>query len=140
MNEKKAGVGNVGEEEFAQLEVKHLTREDVRRQAYELFKNSESWAEESRATLKKLFVQAEAADSMSLGVTKVASATEAFFAEHGQTLAQRRYPELLKVAGAPGPGTRPSPNLKARAGVGQAKSGTNQGAPAVASPLSGGAA
>ena len=153
------GVGNLGAEEKDQLEAKVKTRAMTRAEAEALFANK-STQESDRRLLKKLFIQAPAAETKNrlaakmeeapkeellkdLGAlykTKVSAATDAYFeklAEDQLTEAQRRYPELLKVAAAPGGrGTYVLPSITKRTVT------TNpvRGAGPVQSSLSGGTA
>jgi hypothetical protein len=128
MAKTKIAVGNLGAEESAQFIHKVMTRAATRAQADELFEHKATGiAAANQARLKELFVQAPAAETMAPSLAKTA-AVDTFFdklAELSMTDAQRRYPELLKVAG---PLTTPSPTLK------RAKSAT-----AVTSTLAGGA-
>jgi hypothetical protein len=127
MVKTKIAVGNLGAEESAQFTHKVLTRAATRAQADELFEHKATGIAEANQRLKELFVQAPAAETMAPPLAKTAS-VDTFFdklAELSMTDAQRRYPELLKVAG---PLTVPAPTLK------RAKSST-----AVTSSLAGGA-
>jgi len=112
------------------------TKEDTKAETDVLFNHAQETRKKNRKKLKKLFVQAEGAETMAPGLqaesppfdptwgikapempkgltaTKVASVTknvEAFFEKQasGLTEAQRRFPELLKVANATGPVPRP---------------------------------
>lgn len=200
---KKLAVGNLGEEEAAQLKHTVLTRAATRVEADLLFHHKASEiAAKNRARLAQLFVQAPGAETMAPTIVKSANKDcpsedtpedkkekkvehaaigdkdyekkNPFAHEHGKhgklskkipklgdgpkklvkkssvtynvdrffdklaaenyTDAQRRYPELLKVAVAPGLGTRPSPNVTKRCAT-EAK-----GAQPARSSLSGGSA
>lgn len=58
---KKAGVGNVGTEEVAEVEAMILNREDTKTQADILFERSKKSREQARKTVDSLFIQAPAA-------------------------------------------------------------------------------
>ena len=138
---KKRAVANLGAEELAQTELKVLTRARTRAEADLLFEHKATEiAAANRRRLKELFVQAPGAETEAPTIVKISSPTahvDAFFdklAEARLTPAQRRYPELLKAASAPGVGTRPAPRLSKRTAA-----GTRAALP-VQSPLSGGSA
>lgn len=116
----KVAVSNLGEEELAQARRKILTRAETRAEADEMFGTT---AKEMRKTeqgmMKKLFQMWEARDTMQPSLVKDASVKNvaAFFeklSEPQMTDAQRRYPELMKVAGPSSHDTAsvPVPNLK----------------------------
>ncbi len=102
---------SLGQEEFAQMSRTVLTRAETRAEADVLFGGLAKATRKSEGEkLRKLFVQTPAAmgaTSPNVELQKTASvapATEAFFeklARASMTDAQRRFPELLKVA-APG--------------------------------------
>ena len=113
---KKIAVGNMGEEELAQLQHIVLTREDTRAEADLLFGGpAKDMRKTDRKLLEKLFIQTPASVTMAPNLQKTASITprvDAFFEKlSAPTDAQRRYPELMKVSAA---GTVKSPNLKPR--------------------------
>jgi hypothetical protein len=133
---KTAGVGNAGTEEFEQLKAMTYTRAETRAQADALFdSDAKKMRQADNALMGKLFVQAPAAVTMAPNLQKTAH-VDAFFAEAAKgDDAQRRYPELLKVAAScGGDPRRPSVNLKPR------KATSSEGPDAVKSDLSGGAA
>ena len=157
------GVGNLGEEERSQLEMQVKTRARSRAEAELLFRASEGSRTKDRNLLRKLFVQtpgAESPDRLAANPipappeddllssayktqakhSSVTVCTDAFFeklSEARLTEAQRRYPELMKVSGAPGGrGTFVLPPTKKRSGTTTSFSCT----PPAQSSLSGGAA
>jgi hypothetical protein len=133
---KRAGVGNLGTEEVAQTDLKVLTRARTRAEAESLFSQANVARAKEQRLLGDIFVQTPGAETMSPMLAKTA-AIDAFFEKISApalTEAQRRYPELLKVAAAPGPGTRPSPTLTKRTVT------SLRGATPTQSSLSGGAA
>lgn len=118
----KEAVGNIGEEEMSFIKHVRLTRDDTRRDANALFTKAHQSRDRDRKLVEKLFVQAPGAVTMAPNLQKEASAEqwEQFekikvaynvhhFFESGahMTAAQRRFPELLKVAKA-----RPVVSLK----------------------------
>lgn len=99
------------EEDLRHMTRTVLTRAETRAEAEQLFGQMGESSRKSRKTIEKLFVQAPGAETMSpqlakTASTKTASVTanlEAFFEKNasafdGLTDAQRRFPELLKVA------------------------------------------
>ncbi len=125
MSKEKLAVGNVGEEEVARVHRVVMTREETRAQTDDLFENAKKSREDGRKTVNKLFLQAPASITMApiLQKEKVAAALAndmeklaqietiemaprvlAFFEKKAYlTEAQRRFPELLKVAGTTEP-------------------------------------
>lgn len=113
---KKIAVGNMGEEELAQLQHIVLTRNDTRAEADLLFGGpAKDMRQTDRKLLEKLFIQTPASVTMAPNLQKTASITprvDALFEKlSAPTDAQRRYPELLKVADS---GTKKVLNLKPR--------------------------
>lgn len=120
---KKEAVGNLGEEELNFLKMVRMTRADTRRDAEALFSASHQCRARDLALMEKLFVQTPGSINMGYNLAKTASADEALFeqfekikvaynvhhffeADAHLSDAQRRYPELQKVA------ARPSMTLK----------------------------
>ncbi len=115
MSKTKEAVGNLGEEEMNFIKHVRLTRDDTRRDANALFSKAHQSRDRDRKLVEKLFVQAPGSVTMAPNLQKEASAEQweqfekvkvaynvhAFF-ESGAHLtpAQRRFPELLKVAKA----------------------------------------
>lgn len=111
----KEAVGNIGEEEMNFVKHVRLTREDTRRDANALFSKAHQSRERDRKLVEKLFLQAPGAVTMAPNLQKeafveqwehfekikVAYNVHHFF-ESGahMTPAQRRFPELMKVAKA----------------------------------------
>jgi hypothetical protein len=107
---KKLAVGNLGEEELERLQRMTLTRDDTRAEADLLFgAPATDMRKTDRKLLEKLFVQTPASVTMAPNLQKQAQVAQepmsktahvdAFFeALSAPTDAQRRYPELLKVA------------------------------------------
>lgn len=127
MSKNKEAVGNLGDEELNFLKHVRLTRSDTRKDLTNLFKTSPQNRERDRALMEKLFVQMPGAQTMADNLLKTASASqiESFekikvaynvhhFFESGAHLteAQRRFPELQKVAGRSGQPVRPAVSLK----------------------------
>ena len=115
MSKTKEAVGNLGEEEMNFIKHVRQTRDDTRRDANALFSKAHQTRERDRKLMDKLFSQFPGAQVMAHNLLKEASAEqfEAFekvkiaynvhaFFESGAHLtpAQRRFPELLKVAKA----------------------------------------
>ena len=80
-----------------------LTCAETRAEAEQLFGEMGDSSRKSRKLLEKLFIQTPGAETMAPQlVEKIASATSTFFeknaSQFGMTEAQRRFPELLKVA------------------------------------------
>jgi hypothetical protein len=113
MSKNKEAVGNLGEEELNFLRLVRQSRQDTRRDADALFKTAPQNRERDIKLMNKLFVQAPGAITMADNLLKNASAEEfekfekmkiaynvyAFFdGGFHYSPAQRRYPELLKVA------------------------------------------
>ena len=103
---KKIAVGNVGEEEVARLTRVVLTREDTKSSADQLFGGeAKNMRKQDRELLEKLFIQTPASNTMAPNLQKEASVSarvDAFFEKlSAPTVAQQRYPELLKAAEAP---------------------------------------
>ena len=134
MSKTKEAVGNLGEEEMNFLKYVRMTRDDTRKDANELFSLAHQTRQRDIALMEKLFVQAPGAITMAHNLLKEASAEQwdAFekvkvaynvhnFFESGAYLtdAQRRYPELQKVAKA-----RPAVTLKKAPDI-DAKTGPN---------------
>jgi hypothetical protein len=116
---KKIAVGNLGQEEKDQFRAKTISRAQTRAEADALFTHKATEiASDNQKYLKQHFVQAPGAETAPT-LAKTA-AVDLFFtllpekiAEAQLTDAQRRYPELLKVAAAPGGrGSNPTPTLK----------------------------
>ena len=143
MKIKKAGVANIGEEELAQTIMKIRTRATARVEAEALFPHGSENRKGDVDLLRSLFVQAPAATTMSPQLlSKQAAVEEEYFnysplltphldeffktAEVSQlTEAQKKYPELLKAAAAPGVGSVPSPISKqTRKATSESKGGT----------------
>jgi hypothetical protein len=131
----KIAVGNVGHEELDRMLLQKDNRASSRAAARALFPSvaEDGMAKDSKL-MKKLFVQTPGAETMAPTLEGIhqakTAAVDAFFAKYaGLTEAQRRFPELLKVA-------KPTPNLKKRNP--EAASGPT-GEPPVQSTLSGGA-
>ena len=115
MSKNKEAVGNLGEEEMAFLKYVRKTRDTTRDEANNLFSSAHQTRARDNKLMNKLFVQFPAAQAMSHNLLKEASAeqfeqfekikiaynTHHFF-EAGAHLteAQKRYPELQKVAGS----------------------------------------
>ena len=133
---KRAGVANLGAEELAQTDMKVLTRARTRAEAELLFSQSNAASAKAQRQVDGLFVQSQGAETMSPMLSKTAAIDEFFekLAEQQPTQAQRRYPELLKAASAPGVGTRPTPTTAKRTVT------PLRGAAPAQSTLSGGAA
>ncbi|TXH11759.1 MAG: hypothetical protein E6R04_00565 [Spirochaetes bacterium] len=129
MSKNKEAVGNLGEEELNFMKHVRLTREDTRRDTNALFENVPQSRKRDQDLMNKLFVQAPGAQTMADNLLKMASASEQeferfekikiaynvhHFFESGAHLteAQRRFPELLKVAGRSGSVARPAISLK----------------------------
>lgn len=115
MSKNKEAVGNLGEEELSFLKIVRQTRQDTRRDANSLFTTAHQNRDRDIKLMEKLFVQTPGAMTMADNLLKSASAEEfeafekmkvaynvhAFFeGGHQFTEAQRRYPELMKVAKA----------------------------------------
>lgn len=96
---KKAGFG---EEELARLTHHVMTRTETRDQVDQVFAEGKAARAADRATIKNLFLQAPGASTngINLAPEKTAGARTTEFFESGGHLteAQRRFPELLKVA------------------------------------------
>lgn len=126
----------LGNEEFAQMSRTVLTRADTRAEADVLFGDVAKKARKTEGErLRKLFIQAEASTGATTPshelqkTASVAPATEQFFqklAHATMTDAQRRFPELLKVA-APGIQRVPLGSLKKPCGALPVKSGLSGG-------------
>jgi len=127
MSKNKEAVGNLGAEELNFMRHVRLTRNDTRKDLTNLFQTSPQNRERDQALMKKLFVQADGAMTMADNLLKTASASqiESFekikvaynvhhFFESGAHLteAQRRFPELRKVAARSGQPARPAVSLK----------------------------
>lgn len=141
MSKTKEAVGNLGEEEMNFLKYVRMTRDDTRRDANELFTAAHQTRKRDIALMEKLFIQAPAAMTMSHNLLKEASAEQwdAFekvkvaynvtqFFEKGAHLtdAQRRYPELQKVAKArPAVMIKKAPDLEAKTGPTAVEHGTS---------------
>lgn len=125
----KESVANAGDEEFNFMKHVRLTREDTRRDTNALFQNAPQNRKRDQDLMNKLFIQTPAAQTMSDNLLKMSSVTEEQFAvfekikvaynvhhffESGAHLseAQRRFPELLKVAGRSSDTGRPTVNIK----------------------------
>lgn len=105
---KKEAVANVGEEELARATRTTLTRAEAQAEADALFGGNAAKVRKGNAEyLKRLFKQAPAGQhdtSPNVDMAKTASvapSVDAFFEKLAEpTEAQRRYPELMKVAKA----------------------------------------
>lgn len=98
---KQAGVSNVGAEETSRIKNQFFTRTDKKAAADVLFANAKKARELERGFLDKLFIQAGGAETRAM-LTKEAMAPNVtrFFEKRAfLTDAQKRFPELLKVAG-----------------------------------------
>lgn len=108
------------EEEPSRVRRMILTREETRAEADALFGDrAKEVRKADTAKMRQLFVQAPAAQTMAPNLqggtektASVAPSVDAFFSEiekvaSGQTEAQRRYPELLKVASKKVPNLAP---------------------------------
>lgn len=133
---KRAGVANLGAEEMAQTDLKVLTRARTRADAETLFSQANAAKAKEQRLLGNLFVQTQGAETEAPMLSKTAAIDEFFKQASAGNLtpAQKRYPELLKAASAPGVGTRPTPTTAKRQVT------PLRGAAPVQSSLSGGAA
>jgi hypothetical protein len=105
---KKIAVGNTGSEELAQLGVRVETRENIRATIEHLFEHAVKTRSRDRKFMEMLFCMTPASQGMSYNLSKTAH-VDTFFLQGGHlTEAQRRYPELLKVAQV---NNRPAPDL-----------------------------
>jgi hypothetical protein len=124
---KIAFTGNPDEDLYRTLGM-HLTREQTRAEADALFGGAAAdMRKKDRGELEKLFVQTPASQTMAPNLQKQASAempepdpvlltanVDAFFEKlSAPDDAQRRYPELLKVAQKPTPNLKPRPDTQA---------------------------
>lgn len=132
----KEAVGNLGEEEMSFMKRVRMTRDDTRRDANDLFSIAHQSRERDVDLMGKLFEQAPAALTMSNQLLKEGSAEQwdeyekikvAYNVHHyfesgaHLTPAQRRFPELQKVAlVAP----RPTVSLKKIPALGSATGAT----------------
>lgn len=115
----KEAVSNLGEEELAQARRKIMTRAETRAEADEMFGDTAKQMRVSeQGMMQRLFEQWAARDTMQPSLVKTSSVKNIsqFFEKLGTahlTEAQRRYPELLKVAGPSSKGaSTPVPDLK----------------------------
>lgn len=87
-----------------------LTRAETRAEAEALFGATGEASRKARGQMEKLFIQTPGAETMAPLLSKTAS-VEKFFDQlektAGMTEAQRRFPELLKVAGSSRPQAAP---------------------------------
>ena len=133
---KKVAVGNLGAEEVHRTGAQVLTRARTRAEAEVLFSGLNAAKAKEQRKINGLFIQAQGAETEAPILAKTAAVTK-FFEKlaHSQeqaklSEAQRRYPELLKVANR----TQPAPNLSPR------KVSPTKGATARVSTLAGGSA
>lgn len=141
---KKLAVSNLGEEELSRLRRVVRTRNETRAEADILFGQT---AQKQRVTenemMQKLFAQFPASQTMQPSLQKVSSVEEMeklvplpnvtknvdeFFEKRAYLDdAQRRYPELLKVASPASTGGAglPTPNLNKKKGTFQGTMATN---------------
>jgi hypothetical protein len=134
------------DEELARLRRTVLTREAARAEADVLFGGvARQVRKDENEKLRRLFVQAPAAETRTNGVlgteklSSVAPNVDAFFEKVAQAMdprteAQRRFPELLKVA-SPRAGTFMTPSLPPRK-----PAAPGMGEVPTKSPVSGGSA
>lgn len=105
----KKKVAGLGDEELTRLKRVVVTRDETRAEADVLFgQTAQEMRKTERAAMEKLFTQMPAASTMQPSLQKESAAknVEAYFqklAHPNMTEAQRRYPELLKVAAIPTP-------------------------------------
>ena len=102
MKKTKIAVGNLGEEETYQMKLKVETRAASRAIAQAMFPlAAQKSSKRDIKLMKNLFVQAPGSENMSqklYGINKTAH-VDAFFEKiSSMTVAQVRYPELLKAA------------------------------------------
>ena len=140
---KKQAAG-LGEEEMTRLKRVIRTREETRAEADVLFgQTAVDMRKQEREKMEKLFAQMPAAITMqpSLQKTSAAKHVEEYFqklAHPNMTEAQKRYPELLKVASpaSTGGAGSPAPSLNKKTPTFQGAASKTSGPEATQSILS----
>lgn len=141
---KKVAVSNLGEEELARVKRVIRTRNETRAEADEMFgETAKKQRQVETEMMKKLFAQFPASQTMQPSLQKVSSAesekpvdqtpsltpnVDSYFEKRAYLSdAQRRYPELLKVAspGSTGGAGLPAPNLNKKKATFQGTLATN---------------
>lgn len=142
MSQKTAGVGNIGEEELAQLEWTAREKHQTGQHLVALFSGMDSTRKAERRMMEGFFEQAKAGQTMAPVLQKVASIaprTVEFFQKQAQAVptAYRLFPELAKVAttgpgmvaGSAGTTPRPAPTLGSKPGLSPTRGPTPTAAP-----------
>ncbi len=98
--QKQAGVSNVGVEEASRVKNQFLTRSDKKAAADVLFQNAKAARDLDRKVIDRLFLQAGGAETRAMLTKEAMAVNVTHFFEKKAYLseAQRRFPELLKVA------------------------------------------